>query len=176
MPDMLKKQLYEFLKNKHKNDHRNELVSDFINNDETIGKIIRSFDDEIFRSYIGLLETGDLIFLFANQFDSFDLLNQRLSFNGLKAKIYYDTNSPNVWQLELINDNFIDRNPEFKFHIPDRVIQEWRDFSMDKNAALNFKSEYFSRIFIFRGQQSSTELPFFVANIDRSWIDDLRDY
>ena len=54
-------------------------------------------------------------------------------------------------------------------------MQQWREFNLDKNVALNLKEEYFSRIFIFTGDHTPSHLPFFVVNIDKPWLDNLRD-
>lgn len=177
IPDDLRNNLYTFLKDKstfswYETKYSN--VINFIERDNTIGEIISYFNTVINKSFVGLIETGDLIFLFANQTDSFELLNERIRFTGLKAQLHYFTNSPDVWKLELIDGFNHERNPEFKFYLPRAIMSQWKEFKMDANAALNLKDRYFSRIFIFRGVRNNSELPFFVVNIDSRWLNRLR--
>lgn len=179
IPHALRNQLYSFLKNKANNSWNDATYSDvisFITTDNIIGDIIQHFNIVIQKSYVGLIETGDLIFLFANQIDSFELVNANINFNQFKARIHWKSENLGVWELELINNNeVIEINPKFKFHVPDRIMRQWQEFSLDKNVAINLKEQYFSRIFIFKGSQSQNELPFFLVNIDEPWLSNLNE-
>lgn len=170
----LRNNLYEFLKNKHRDAiYEYDNVRRFLQRDNTIGEICRSFETVINRSFIGLIETGDLIFLFGEGDSNYAFLNEQIRFEGLSAQIHYFRDQPNQWILELRDRN--DRNSEFRFYVPDRIMSMWREFSMDKTVALNLKEQFFSRIFIFTRQQDGRRLPFIVANIDRAWLDNLRE-
>ena len=175
-PDLQYKILHYLKGKRHDSEspHTNREVDDFIENDNIIVKIIQSFSTIIDSCYVGLLETGDLIFLFAEQSDSFELLDERVIFNGLKAQIHYHSDEPNIWQLE-ISDNFSrDNNPKFKFFIPDRIMNMWKQFSLDRKKAIDIKQEFFSRIFIF-SKPRYNRLPFFVVNIDEEWLNEIRE-
>lgn len=170
----LRNNLYEFLKNKNRDAiYEYDNVRRFLQRDNTIGEINRSFESVINRSFIGLIETGDLIFLFREGDSNFAFLNKQTRFEGLSAQIHYFRDQPNQWILELRDRN--NRNSEFRFYVPDRIMSMWREFSMDKTVALNLKEQFFSRIFIFTRQHDGRRLPFIVANIDRAWLDNLRE-
>lgn len=172
--DPLRRNIYDFLKNKREgviNDY--EGVNNFIQNDIIIGKIIREFNEKINSSFIGLIETGDLIFLFSEQEGASNFETNRTSLDGKLAKFYYNSEEPNIWTLDLENNNRL--YSSFKFFLPDAIMKVWQEYSLDKKAAINIKSQYLSRIFIFTKQQNHSRLPFFVVNIDKEWIENIRE-
>ena len=59
--------------------------------------------------------------------------------------------------------------------VSDLMRGKWKKFNLDKDVAIDLKEEFFSRIFIFTGQRSNGGLPFFVVNIDRQWLNEIRD-
>lgn len=181
IPEITRKTLYAFFKDKGKhtwNDPKYEDVIEFIERDDLIGEIISYFNVVINRSYVGLLESGDLIFLFANQTNSFELLSNQITFQGLRAQIHYNSNTPDIWELEIIagDSRSVEvSHPRLKFYVPNRIMNRWKQYSLDKDVALDIKAENFSRIFIFIRNQSPTSLPFFVVNIDENWLNNLRE-
>lgn len=174
----LQSEIYSYLKDKNRNAesaNRNQIAISFIQSDELIGDIIRYFNAVIKRSLVGLIETGDLIFLFANQPDSFELLENRINFDGLMAQIHNDPNEPNVWLLTILDNNLnSNRNPEFRLFIPERIMNMWRQYNLDREIAIGLKQDFFSRIFIF-SEPRRNKLPFFVVNIDRDWLNNYRN-
>jgi len=174
----LQGEIYSYLKDKKRDVEyatRNQHAISFIERDQLIGEIIRSFNAVINCSFVGLIETGDLIFLSANQSDSFELLDE-MNFDGLKAQIHYYPDKPNIWLLTILDNNFIStKKPEFKFFVPERIMNMWRQYSLDKNIAISLKQEFFSRIFIF-SKPRQNKLPFFVVNIDRDWLNEVREH
>lgn len=172
IPDNLRRNLYSFLKNKERDaSYRYDGVNNFIRSDRLIGEIIRRFRSVIDRTFIGLIETGDLIFLYSQTDDNFNFLYNQRRFDGLRAQIHYYRQRPNEWLLELI-DNSV--RSEFRFIVPDRIMRMWRDYSLDKNVAIDLKERFFSRIFIFTRYRNEG-LPFVVVNIDREWLDNIRE-
>jgi hypothetical protein len=147
LPEELRNNLYSYLKNKENYpgyDLRYPETINFIETDGVIGEIIRQFHTVLGKSYVGLIETGDLIFLFANQTDSFELLHRQFQYHALKARLYYYPDDPDLWILELVNpwyrkQGLINppyreqeyRNPEFRFYVPDRIMRQWKEFSLD---------------------------------------------
>lgn len=173
IPQPLRNRIYSTLKDKRKDaSYQHEGVREFIQRDNIIGRIIREFENKIDTSFIGLIETGDLIFLFAEGESSINFLSQQSRFEGVRAQIHYYRQQPNVWTLDLVDGN---RHSEFKFFVPDRIMKMWREYSLDKAVAINLKEQFFSRIFIFTRQQGNRQLPFFVVNIDREWLDNIRE-
>ena len=124
--EVLRHQLYTFLKDKGKSTWNNSTYSDvisFLNSDNVIGEIITNFNSVINRSFVGLLETGDLIFLFATQEHSFDFIDHELYFNGnsVRARLYFNPDTPDVWELELIDPHIRNQNnmiSVLRFYVP----------------------------------------------------------
>jgi hypothetical protein len=70
LPTTEKTLLYKFLKDKSPDANENVLYQDlviYLRSDEIVGRILREFQEMIGNCVIGLLETGDLLFMFANE-------------------------------------------------------------------------------------------------------------
>lgn len=147
-------------------------IEDFLESDEIIGKIIKDFNQVINRSYIGLIETGDLIFLITEDKRNSNILDHQRSFDSLQAKIHYYKEEPNTWLLNLRDS---DINVNFKFFVPDSIMQMWKNYSLDKNVAIDLKEQFFSRMFIFTQRQRSNRLPFILANINKDWLERIKE-
>ena len=172
----LQSKIYKYLKDGELGSNRaprHVQARDYLHRDQKIGAIITSFESVISKSYIGLIETGDLIFLFPKDSNSINQLNEIQSLTGLKAQIHYYLQEPDIWLLSISRDFDSERIAEFRFFIPARILNLWKEYSLDKSKALDIKQEYFSRIFIFN-RRRRPELPFFIANIDREWLENLR--
>jgi hypothetical protein len=170
--------LYDFLKDREGNlDLAKYRSANFILQGENIIASTVSFANmAIERSYFGLLETGDMVFLFARSSRENNILNVRNSqgtFSTLKAEIHWFSNRPNVWRLTVYDPVNRDRNTEFDFYVPDRIFSHWKEFNLDKAVALDIKQEFFSKIFVFN-QRNNPEAPFSIINIDRQWLDRIR--
>lgn len=144
---------------------------------ENIFSRIINFSEMVIKySYIGLLETGDMVFLFARSKSEHNILNNQNGFrfySNLKAEIHWTVNQPNVWRLSVYNaDNRIEET-EFDFYVPRRIFDHWKNYNLDKVAALDIKQEFFSRIFVFN-HSNNPEAPFSIINIDREWLDRVR--
>lgn len=166
--------LYDFLKDRegdmHSEKHRK--VYNFLSLDNIFGDIITFANTTINHSYVGLLETGDMVFLFARS--KYNILNQPNGFAALKAEIHWTSNRQNVWTLTVYNDQNREQQTDFDFYVPKRIFNHWKTFNLDKIAALDIKQEFFSRIFVFN-QKNNPEVPFSIINIDREWLERSRN-
>ena len=169
------KNLYDFLKDREGNMYveKYKRTNDFLNSANIIGDIVTAANLTIRYSYVGLLETGDMVFLFARSKSEANILNQLNGFTALKAKIHWSTDRPNVWTLTVYNDQNRDQQTDFYFYVPERIFNHWKNYNLDKIAALDIKQEFFSRIFVFN-QQNNLEVPFSIINIDREWLEQIR--
>lgn len=127
----------------------------------TILKSFYQFEKEIF---IGLLESGDMLFLFSN---SKNAREQLLDRERLFAQFHYKLRTLDYWTIR------INKKLEFSFYLPSRIIEIWRDQNFNSQAALNLKQELFSRLFLFIKNNSDTELPFRIVDIDRKWMTEI---
>lgn len=143
----------------------------FIDNDRIIGEIILSFNKVLDKIFVGLLETGDLFFLTTND----DLYDFEIFRTELKARLYYDHEELNYWILKFNNARF--NFPTFRFYLPNRIMNQWRNFHFDKKKIIEIKNDSFSRFFIFGNfpRYNNTPLPFYVVNIDKDWLNEIKN-
>ena len=162
--------LKDFLKGKNEG---NELwrISEDLGNEDIVIKIIRKFENELSKSYIGLLETGDMIFLYATDEQENNILD-RDDNQDLKAKINYYHDKPNVWRLTVSGNSYDNNENEFLFYVPDRIFEIWKSKGLDPRIALNMKQKYFSNIFVFK-KRTDSRLPFTTLKMDMNWFNNL---
>jgi hypothetical protein len=169
--------LYAYLKDKRPNATtlvEYEDVTRFLETDATIGHILRDFNAVAERCIIGLLETGDMLFLFGTSNNIRGYFQEQGARDNLEARLHYSSNDPGVWTLAISNYQSQDFRPHtFRFYVPERLMNQWRNFNYDINEGYTMKSEFFSRIFIFSKKYSSFGLPFTVVNIDSEWLEGL---
>lgn len=167
--------LYDFLKDREGNlyDAKYSRANNFLNSDNILGDIITAANVTIRYSYVGLLETGDMVFLFARSRSEDNILNQQNGFASLKAEIHWFGDRPNVWRLSVYNQRQDNRQTDFDFYVPKRIFNHWKTFNLDKSAALDIKQQFFSKVFVFN-QRNNPEAPFSIINIDREWLDRVR--
>jgi hypothetical protein len=169
------KNVYDFFKDRSGDlySHKYERALTFLRSDNIIGDIVTFANTTINYSYAGLLETGDMVFLFARSRSEDNILNQINGFTGLKAEIHWSSDRPNVWRLTVYNSSQPNQRTDFDFFVPQRIFNHWKQFNLDKAVALDIKQEFFSKIFVFNGR-NNPEVPFSIINIDRQWLDTAR--
>lgn len=167
--------LYGYLKDRDGdlNSGKYEKANSFLQSGNIIGHIIRHSNSVIRHSFIGLLETGDMVFLFARNRTEDNILNSRNDFGTLKAEIHWFLDHPNVWTLNVYNPRNRGFQSVFDFYVPNRIFSHWKKFNLDRSIALNIKQEFFSKVFVFN-QRYNQEAPFSIINIDREWLDRIR--
>lgn len=166
--------LYDFLKDRD-GDMYHEKYSrtlSFLLSDNIIGDIVTEANVTINYSYVGLLETGDMVFLFARSRSEDNILNRQNGFASLKAEIHWSPVNPNIWILTVYNPNK-NQQTNFDFYVPKRIFNHWKTFNLDKSAALDIKKQFFSKVFVFN-QKNNPEVPFSIINIDRQWLNNTR--
>ncbi|MDH4472436.1 MAG: hypothetical protein QE487_07490 [Fluviicola sp.] len=170
--------LYDFLKDREGNlhDHKYQRAYDFLRGDNIIGNIV-TFSNTVLRySYVGLLETGDMVFLFSRTRTEENILNSQNNygtFSALKAEIHWIADRPNVWTLRVYNPRNREQQTDFDFYVPKRIFSHWKSFNFDKSVALDIKQNFFSKIFVFN-QRNNPEAPFTIINIDKEWLEQAR--
>lgn len=150
--------LLEFLKGKD-----NSIGRQFIENTDSIFKeIYDSFLEFEKKVLVGLLESGDLLFLFSESENPIE----RLSGNDFTytAQFHYQKRQIDYWSLR------INQNLEFGFFLPQNIVAMWKNQNFEKEAAINIKNQLFSKVFIFTG---IGEIPFRIINIDRQWLNEI---
>ncbi|SOD12234.1 hypothetical protein [Pedobacter xixiisoli] len=178
IPQNVRQLLYRYLKDKSpdsKDDSIYEPLLDYLMGDLLIGAILRTFDRTINRFVIGLLETGDLLFLFSRQDNVRNLMSEFRFSDKNEARIHYNADNPTRWTLSIRGSNISTDRLELKFNVPINLVQQWLLFNYDKTAGYNLKDQFFSRIFIFHQRFSNYGLPFTLINLDSEWINNLRN-
>lgn len=167
--------LYNFLKDRNGDMYHKKYsrTLSFLSSDNIIGDIVTAANVTINYSFVGLLETGDMVFLFARSRSKDNILNSQNGFASLKAEIHWTSDRPNVWELTVYNSNNNSQQTSFDFYVPKRIFNHWKTFNLDKSSALNIKQQFFSKVFVFN-QKNNPEAPFSIINIDREWLDRAR--
>ena len=135
---------------------------------EQLAIVLQTFKAFIEKLYIGILETGDIIFLYPPE-EGLDILTI-LDRNQMTAKLFYDRGRPDLWDLEFSINN---KKYNYIFFLPRSIFEGWRETNYDRLEALNIKGNYFARIFIFNKYRSMTQ-PFYQINLDKEWFDEIR--
>ena len=171
--------IYNFLKDRGHdtgNNGQHRFARDYLRQDPKIGMVISVFNSIINRLFVGIIESGDLIFLFAQDDNVASRLLDFGRSTGLKGQINYSRRNPTLWSLNITSDYQINNVVigEFDFFVPDTIMTIWKAYNLDRAKAVQLKEEFFSRIFIFN-QGTRPELPFFIINIDREWLNQVRE-
>lgn len=133
--------------------------------DNTISQIYNSFREFENNILIGLLETGDLVFITTNNSENIRFIRENSS--SYIARLHYNIEERERWTLRIQETP---NNIEFYFHLPRRIIELWRDRNYDYRAGLGIKANIFRKIYVFI---EDTNLPFRILNLDIQWIDRL---
>jgi hypothetical protein len=169
------KNTYDFFKDRDGDlyDDKYRGALDFLREDNIIGDIVTFANTTFNYSFVGLLETGDMVFLFARTRSEDNILNRINGFRSLKAEIHWFENRPNVWRLTVFSTQEPEARTDFDFYVPNRIFSHWKKYNLDKAVALDIKQQFFSKIFVFNGK-NNPEAPFSIINIDREWLDRAR--
>ncbi|VFB04997.1 Uncharacterised protein [Chryseobacterium taihuense] len=170
--------LYDFLKDREGNlySERYSRAYELLNEDNVIGDIVTFANTVLRYSYVGLLETGDMVFLFSRMRTEDNILNSENNygtFSILKAEIHWNGENPNVWTLSVYNPRNREQSTDFDFYVPKRIFSHWKSFNLNKTVALDIKRDFFSKIFVFN-QRNNPEAPFSIINIDEEWLEGAR--
>lgn len=170
--------LYDFLKDREGDLHsyKYQRAYNLLTDDNIIGHIVTFSNTVLSYSYVGLLETGDMVFLFSGTTTEENILNSQNNFgtfSTLKAEIHWIADRPNVWTLTVYNPRNSEQRTDFNFYVPKKIFSHWKSFNLDKTVAIDIKQEFFSKIFVFN-QRNNPEAPFTIINIDREWLEEAR--
>ena len=124
---------------------------------QTIINSLRDFENRII---IGLLESGDMIFLFSDtEIDRSYFLNN----STINATYHFYTEEINLWTI-VLNGNL-----NLKFYLPESIIDIWRAYNFEIGEALSLKERLFGKLFIFPGNPT-----FKIINLDEDWLNNVR--
>ncbi|QEC44567.1 hypothetical protein [Pseudobacter ginsenosidimutans] len=153
--------LLQFLKGNETENGRNFAEE----KDSHFRTILNSFTHFENRVIIGLLESGDMLFLISDEDINRGLLRGN---NQLNAQFHYLRGGDAQLDFWTIT---INQTLKLGFYLPDRIVQMWKEQNFDKQIAINIKEELFSKVFIFI--QNNNSLPFRIVNIDREWLNSI---
>lgn len=167
--------LYSFFKDRKSDINMTEydLARNLTSSSNIISEILDFANMSIKYSYVGLLETGDLVFLFAKTKSEDNILNTVSTVSGLRAEIHWQSERRNVWTLTVKSANDNIEETDFDFYVPDKILKYWQKFNFDKNEALNIKEAFFSKIFVFNNKNNDLA-PFSIISVDAEWLDEAR--
>jgi hypothetical protein len=162
------KKIYDFFKDREGSKYQDkyEDVRNLLNNPNLFSEIINEAEVKIHNSYVALLETGDVVFLFHKSGD--DILryynSNFINYNNVRFNWYEE--EPDLWILSIINSEGFEN--KYEFYLPIKIFSFWNDFRLDKLKALELKQDFFSKMFVF--SKSNNEFPFITINIDKKWL------
>ena len=168
------KDLHKFLKNRdaNLNDSQYSNVKDFLSlSSNLFGNIITESNYLINYFYVGLLETGDMIFLFdrSRSHGIDNIINDQREIKNLNAQIHWNSNREDLWTLTVTGNS----QTSFDFFLPKRILNYWEQFNKDKSIALDIKQTFFSKIFVFN-HNNNPKTPFSILNIDSECLREAR--
>ncbi len=176
LPLDFQSELYDLLKDKSKK-LRN--VVHRLQEDRSIRQtkypgILDSVSAVLQRINVGLLETGDLLFLFRRDTGGPTIFSEEYRFSDLLGQIHYQDERPNFWTLSVRTGRNAEIGAEYDFYILDLILRYWKEFNLDRLAAFDIKARYFGRIFVF-GSSLEDSIPFRLVSIDQEWLDSARE-
>lgn len=163
----------DFIKYLRSNDkNADEIFRSIVNRvcqNEIIGDLMTFINATIKLVYVGVIETGDIIFLYNS--------GQRNVFNEnrheFQTKIHWEYSEiydSNVFTIDIENED----NVKYEFLLPRILALNWRKTQYDKKEAIRIKSEYLSKIFVFKKQTDNT-LPMYILKINDEWLNEARE-
>lgn len=162
--------IYDFLKDRegdlYNSKYRRPEV--FLRGHNIIGEIVAESDEIIRKAYVGLLETGDMVFLFSrSNVDAFSRNTQ----TQYETQIHWFRNRPNIWKLTIgVNGSYA----LYEFYLPQNILKHWKQFGMTENMALNLKEDCFSKMFVFN-KNTQGQVPITIVNIDKRSLAEARE-
>jgi len=114
------------------------------------------------RVLIGLLESGDLLFLFSQDNHAIEYISNNQI--NLTTQFHYIRRELDYWSLS------VNQEVDFGFYLPSNIVEMWKNQNFDRQAAVDIKTQMFSKVFVFI---KNGELPFRILNIDRRWLNEI---
>lgn len=165
--------LYSFFKNRDGDLRTIEygLARNLLQSNNKIAQIIEAVNERLRNAYIGLLETGDMFFLYKSGGVNLDDMENQ---NALTAELHWNNNRPNKWELYIHSSHNHNEISTLDFFLPSRLFNQWSQFNLDRGAALDMKQQFFSKFFIFNNQVNSN-MPFTIIALDQHWLNQARE-
>lgn len=126
---------------------------------------LKDFERNIF---VGLLESGDMVFLISKNVHSADFIKNRN--NTYKAQFHYWTNNRELWTLSIENlegDDF-----KYEFYLPHDILEEWKEENYSQQTAIGIKGEFFSSMVVF---VKGGTFPFKIIYLDKDWHESISE-
>jgi hypothetical protein len=137
-------------------------------NNEYITRCIRLIDSEVGKVYVGVLESGEIIFVrFGGSSDQIDILQDNQQ-NNLLARIHWDNPERERWWFQ-----FNESDAPYYFYLPREIVKVWKEYNDVRGGALAIKEEMFARFFIFNKTANDLAFPFKLVRLDMEWLTEL---
>lgn len=165
--------IYSFFKDRSGNLYSDKYTSvrDYLVNQENIlSEILAEINEAIQHTYIGLLETGDILFLTPSDQRSADQITYYDFDVNSRAQLHFDPAKPDLWFLDVYQP----RDIQLKFHLPQRILLKWAGENLSRRSALEMKQELFSRIYLIN-KNTESNYPLIVLRIDEEWLQSLME-
>lgn len=129
-----------------------------------IKTILNALNDFKSNVIIGLLESGDMLFLLSNSNINKYFLKEQESLSARYT--YFGGENLDYWTM-YINDEL-----RLNFYLPVRIFNLWRQENFNAETAINLKEKHFAKMFVFFKHESENVLK--IISIDEVWINSIR--
>lgn len=141
------------------------IIGRAINDNETLRRCFEIINSEILKVYVGILESGEIIFL---RRDSVDTNEDILSNNYtglLTAQIRWRDGNRERWEIR-----FNGSPTPYYFYLPKEIAKSWKAYNDVRAGALELKQQNFARFFIFNKGSDNMGYPFKLVTLDNEWL------
>lgn len=170
------KNLYAFFKDRNGDlfTSKYESAREILYDNNQVFQIIHTLSEYIIRNtYVGLLESGQIILLHKPDDGSEEIIFNSTGNIRLKAELHWTREKQDQWELEVFEELNPERRTKFKFFLPSQMVVEWGEFSFSKSGALDLKDRYFSKIMVFN-KGGGNSFPLSQVTLDQDWLTRLK--
>lgn len=135
---------------------------------EKLETCIGLINSEIINVYVGLLESGEILFIKKESGGEGEDLLADNQINSLTAQIHWSSPDREKWWFEF-NPSHI----PYYFYLPKEIAKVWKSYNDVRGSALSIKEDKFARFFIFNKGQNNENFPFKLVKLDMEWLTEL---
>ena len=145
-----KQNLYDFFKDRDGDLSwlKYEVAKELLTYEGPLADIVTAVNTKIRFVSIGVLETGDLLFLYTQNSENQSILKNNMT---LEAEIHWWVEKPSIWVLTIYDPKDHEKRIMYEFYLPEIFFKDWEKYNHDKAMAIKMKEDFFSKIFYLQG-------------------------
>ena len=143
-----------------------DTIREICEENEILSQCYEIIDSVVNDVYVGLLESGEILFIKKDSNENDILSNNQNHF--LTATIHWSERERERWWF-----NFNETETRYYFYLPREIARAWKGFNDVRTGALDIKEQNFARFFIFNKGNSNQNLPFKMVTLDIQWLNEM---